>query len=116
MSELIELSNFIAGEWRAASCGHWIDDYAPATGEHVARIPCSSSEDIDAAVDAALGGFGPPAQGQADGFAAAALAPCLRPAQRMAEAQVLAAPGPDHQSAGIPVRAVALTPAVVQGW
>ena len=54
MSELIELSNFIAGEWRAASCGHWIDDYAPATGEHVARIPCSSSEDIDAAVDAAL--------------------------------------------------------------
>ena len=69
-----------------------------------------------AAINSALGGFGPPAQGQADGFAAAALAPCLRPAQRMAEAQVLAAPGPDHQSAGIPVGPVTLPPAVVQGW
>ena len=54
MSDLTELSNFIAGEWRPASCNHWIDDYAPATGEHIARIPCSSSEDIDAAVEAAL--------------------------------------------------------------
>ena len=67
-------------------------------------------------VDAALGGFGPPAQGQADGFAAAALAPSLRPVQRMAQAQALAAPGPDHQSAGIPVGPVTLPPAVVQGW
>ena len=32
------------------------------------------------------------------------------------EAQVLAAPGPDHQSAGIPVGPVTLPPAVVQGW
>ena len=67
-------------------------------------------------VDAALSGFGPPAQGQADGFAASALAPSLLPVQRMAQMQALAAPRPDHQSAGIPVRAVALAPWVVQGW
>ena len=54
MSDLTELSNFIAGEWRPASCNHWIDDYAPAPGEHIARIPCSSREDIDAAGEAAL--------------------------------------------------------------
>ena len=54
MSDITELSNFIGGEWRAADCEHWIDDYAPATGVHIARIPCSSSEDVDAAVDAAL--------------------------------------------------------------
>ena len=47
----------------------------------------------DVSVDAALGGFGPPAQGQADGFASVALAPSLRPVQRMAQAQVLAALG-----------------------
>ena len=54
MSDITELSNFIGGEWRAADCEHWIDDYAPATGAHIARIPCSSAEDVDAAVDAAL--------------------------------------------------------------
>ena len=54
MSDITELSNFIGGEWRAADCEHWIDDYAPATGAHIALIPCSSAEDVDAAVDAAL--------------------------------------------------------------
>ena len=53
MSEVLELSNFIGGEWLPASCDHWIDDFAPATGEPIARIPCSSSEDVDAAVNAA---------------------------------------------------------------
>jgi acyl-CoA reductase-like NAD-dependent aldehyde dehydrogenase len=53
MSEVLELSNFIGGEWLPASCDHWIDDFAPATGELIARIPCSSSEDVDAAVNAA---------------------------------------------------------------
>ena len=54
MSDITEFSNFIGGEWRAADCEHWIDDYAPATGAHIARIPCSSAEDGEAAVDAAL--------------------------------------------------------------
>lgn len=54
MSEVTELSNFIGGRWRPAICEHWIEDYAPATGEHIARIPCSSSEDVDDAVEAAM--------------------------------------------------------------
>ena len=54
MSETTELSNYIRGEWCSASCGHWIEDYSPANGALIARIPCSSSEDVDAAVDAAL--------------------------------------------------------------
>ena len=54
MSEVTELSNFIGGQWRPAICEHWIEDYAPATGEHIARIPCSSGEDVDDAVDAAM--------------------------------------------------------------
>ena len=33
---------------------HWIENFSPATGEHIANIPCSSSEDIDLAVEAAL--------------------------------------------------------------
>ena len=54
MSEIAELFNFIGGQWRIANCEHWIDNHAPATGEKIARIPCSTEEDIDAAVDAAL--------------------------------------------------------------
>ena len=54
MSDIVELSNYINGEWRQAICEHWIEDYSPATGSLIARIPCSSSEDVDAAVSAAL--------------------------------------------------------------
>ena len=54
MSDITELSNYIRGEWCSASCDHWIEDYSPANGALIARIPCSSSEDIDAAVEAAL--------------------------------------------------------------
>ena len=48
-----ELLNFIDGEFHSSSCGHWIDDPAPATGRLIARIPCSDASDIDTAVAAA---------------------------------------------------------------
>ena len=54
MSDVIQLSNFIAGNWQPSLCEHWIENFSPATGEHIANIPCSSSEDIDLAVEAAL--------------------------------------------------------------
>ncbi|MEE2747599.1 MAG: aldehyde dehydrogenase [Candidatus Thermoplasmatota archaeon] len=54
MSDITELSNYIRGEWRPADCEHWIENYSPANGALIARIPCSSIEDIDAAVEAAL--------------------------------------------------------------
>jgi len=53
MSDVVELSNYINGEWRPAICDHWIEDYSPANGSLIAQIPCSSSEDIDEAVLAA---------------------------------------------------------------
>tara|TARA_X000001036_G_scaffold46025_1_gene36832 strand:- start:862 stop:2313 length:1452 start_codon:yes stop_codon:yes gene_type:complete len=53
MSDVVELSNYINGEWRPAICGHWIEDYSPANGSLIAQIPCSSIEDVDDAVLAA---------------------------------------------------------------
>ena len=53
MSDVVELSNYINGEWRPAICEHWIEDYSPANGSLIAQIPCSSSEDVDEAVLAA---------------------------------------------------------------
>ena len=53
MSDVVELSNYINGEWRPAICEHWIEDFSPANGFLIAQIPCSSSEDVDEAVLAA---------------------------------------------------------------
>ena len=53
MSDVVELSNYINGEWRPAICEHWIEDYSPANGSLIAQIPCSSIEDVDDAVLAA---------------------------------------------------------------
>jgi len=56
-SEIITFRNYIGGVFQNAQCDHWIDDYSPATGEKIALIPCSSSEDIDAAVKSAKNAF-----------------------------------------------------------
>ena len=55
MSDVIHLSNFIAGNWQPSLCEHWIENFSPATGEHIANIPCSTDDDIDLAVQAAIG-------------------------------------------------------------
>ncbi len=49
----VDLLNYIDGEFIPALCDHWIDDLAPATGQLIARIPCSDHRDIDKAVQAA---------------------------------------------------------------
>ena len=54
MSDVVELSNFIAGNWQPSLCEHWIENFSPATGEHIANIPCSTIDDIDLAVQAAF--------------------------------------------------------------
>ena len=51
--DVVDLLNYINGEFRPALCDHWIDDLAPATGQLIARIPCSDHRDIDKAVQAA---------------------------------------------------------------
>ncbi len=53
--DVIELGNYIAGAFHPSTCNHWIDDFAPASGEQIGRIPCSDENDVNTAVDAALG-------------------------------------------------------------
>src|ERR671911_3067552 len=47
------LDNYVAGRWTAATGGEALDVTNPATGETLARVPLSSSADLDAAVAAA---------------------------------------------------------------
>lgn len=45
--------NFINGKWCRPASNAWLDVINPATLEHFARVPDSSTEDADAAVRAA---------------------------------------------------------------
>ena len=47
------LDNYVAGQWTPASGTDELDVTNPATGEVLARVPLSSSADLDAAVRAA---------------------------------------------------------------
>ena len=47
------LDNYVAGKWTAATGTDALDVTNPATGETLARVPLSSSADLDAAVAAA---------------------------------------------------------------
>lgn len=49
-----DLKNYVGGEWRDAKSGEWLEDTNPATGQGIARIPLSSREDVDSAVQSAL--------------------------------------------------------------
>ena len=50
-----QVLNFIAGRFEAPSCGAWLDDVEPATGEAYARLPDSDERDVERAVEAARG-------------------------------------------------------------
>jgi aldehyde dehydrogenase len=45
--------NFINGDWVAPTKGQYVDNIAPAIGKPFCQVPCSSVDDIDAALDAA---------------------------------------------------------------
>jgi malonate-semialdehyde dehydrogenase (acetylating)/methylmalonate-semialdehyde dehydrogenase len=47
------LDNYVGGGWVAASAVEALDDIDPATGELAARVPLSTSDDVDRAVTAA---------------------------------------------------------------
>src|ERR671916_2883874 len=47
------LDNYIGGSWTAAGASERLDVTTPASGELLARVPLSSSSDLDAAVRAA---------------------------------------------------------------
>ncbi len=52
-----KIKNLIGGELVEPSSGHYLDNFAPSTGEVYSQLPDSQSEDIDRAVDSAKTGF-----------------------------------------------------------
>ncbi len=52
-SEVKTLKNYIGGEWVEAKSDQTEEVYNPATGEVIARVPISSKEDVDYAVNVA---------------------------------------------------------------
>ena len=56
-NETAVLKNYINGEWVDAESAETLDVPNPATGEIIARVPISSKEDVDKAVQAAKEAF-----------------------------------------------------------
>lgn len=50
---MIEILNYIGGEFRPAASGQWIDNYDPSCGEVYSLIPRSDDQDVNLAVNAA---------------------------------------------------------------
>ena len=57
IAERLNMQMLVAGEWIEGREGQYIEVENPATLEYFARVPVSSSEDIDRAVQAAEGAF-----------------------------------------------------------
>tara|TARA_B100000900_G_scaffold398226_1_gene399371 strand:- start:181 stop:1635 length:1455 start_codon:yes stop_codon:yes gene_type:complete len=51
--DILKILNYIHGEFIESNSREWIEDLSPATGERIALIPRSNSNDIDQAVKAA---------------------------------------------------------------
>jgi malonate-semialdehyde dehydrogenase (acetylating) / methylmalonate-semialdehyde dehydrogenase len=51
------LKNFINGKWVEAQTDHYQSVPNPATGEELAQVPISTSQDVDAAAAAAKEAF-----------------------------------------------------------
>ena len=54
---MLEIRNYIDGKQLAAASGGWLDDFEPATAAIYARLPDSSTADVDMAVAAASKAF-----------------------------------------------------------
>ncbi len=54
----MELLNYIGGSWQPSSDGATTDVINPATGESMATVPLSTTQDVDTAVQAANAAFG----------------------------------------------------------
>src|SRR5437879_3063352 len=49
-----DLQNYVGGAWRTPHATEWVEDTNPATGRVIARVPLSTKEDVDVAVQEAL--------------------------------------------------------------
>lgn len=53
----ISLQHFSENKFSTTESSKYIDSYEPKTGRRIARVPCASSEEVDAAVKAAKAAF-----------------------------------------------------------
>ena len=51
------IKNYIGGEFCPPHRGEWLDNHCPANGEVYAKLPNSSKEDVDQAVEVAKAAF-----------------------------------------------------------
>src|SRR5579871_3441321 len=54
---IVELRNYINGEWRESKAVDWLDVPNPATGEVIARVPLSDASEVNATVEAAAAAY-----------------------------------------------------------
>ena len=52
-----QLLNYIGGKWKRSRSSEYLDVRNPATAETIVRVPLSSSEEVDEAVQAAQAAF-----------------------------------------------------------
>lgn len=57
MANLRELAHYYRGTWNAGTSGKYLDVVNPATGEKLARSPVANKEEVNAAVEAAVGAY-----------------------------------------------------------
>jgi 1-pyrroline dehydrogenase len=57
--QVARMKNFVGGEFVEAELGEWERVIEPATSETIAEVPGCTEEDVDRAVEAASGAFGP---------------------------------------------------------
>ncbi len=54
---LTKVPNYIGGQWVESTASEWLDITNPATGETLAKVPLSTANDVDQAVQAAAAAF-----------------------------------------------------------
>ena len=54
---MLEIKNFINGEWKDPIKGEFVDNHSPVTGKPYSRVASSTKEDVDAACQAASKAF-----------------------------------------------------------
>ena len=79
------LDNYVGGQWTPASGTDELDVTNPATGEVLARVPLSSSADLDAAVRAARAALPEWRAVSVDRARAPAASRCARASRRASE-------------------------------
>ncbi len=57
MSNIKTVKNYINGKWTDAQCSDFLDVENPATGQTIAKVPLSTAEEVNRAIDVAHTAF-----------------------------------------------------------